>query len=126
MALRKQYVAEHKIKQKIHRDYLSVKEAGKELILYAVSNNALASLKRQYIGFGDTMILAMIDHLHLKTAIRITTAQNYEYKTVGYNIPWDPTTSTTAYFMQLDWFQVSLGNHGIVMSNKEKTMVAGA
>ncbi len=76
VALRKQYVAEHKIKQKIHKDYLSVKEVGKELILYTVSNDALASLKRQYVGFGDMMILAMINHLHLKMAIRITTAQN--------------------------------------------------
>ncbi len=35
----KQLVAQHKIKQKSYRDYLSVKEVGKELILYAVGNN---------------------------------------------------------------------------------------
>jgi hypothetical protein len=40
-ALCKQYVAEHKIKQKSHRDYLSVKEAGKELILYAINKDTL-------------------------------------------------------------------------------------
>ncbi len=54
---------------------------GKEFILYAISNNAVAPLKKQYIGFGDTTVLAMIDHLHLKTAIRMTTAQKYEYNT---------------------------------------------
>ncbi len=51
--------------------------------------------------------------------------QKYKYKTIRYNIPWDPTTSITAHFTQLDWFQVLLGNHGIAMSNKEKTMAAG-
>jgi hypothetical protein len=125
-AMRKQFVAQHKIKQKSHRDYLNVEEAGKDLILYAIGNNPVAPLKKQYIGFGDTMVLAMINHLCLKTAIRMTTAQKYEYKTNGYNTPWDPMTSITAYFMLLDRFQVSLGNRGIATSNKEKTMAAGA
>jgi hypothetical protein len=121
----KQFMAQHKIKQKSYRDYLNVKEAGKELILYAVSNNTVAPLKKQYIYFGDTTVLAMIDHLRLKTAIRMTTAQKYEYKTNGYNTPWDPTMSITAYFSLLDCFQVLLGDRRIVTSNKEKTMAAG-
>jgi hypothetical protein len=45
-ALQKQHVAEHKILQKSYNDYLGVKEAGKELILYAVSDDALALLKK--------------------------------------------------------------------------------
>jgi len=36
-ATREQFVAQHKIEQKSYRDYLSVEEAGKELIMYAVS-----------------------------------------------------------------------------------------
>jgi hypothetical protein len=32
--------------------------------LYAVGDNALAPLKKQYIGFGDSTVLQMIDHLH--------------------------------------------------------------
>jgi hypothetical protein len=68
----------------------------------------------------------MIEHLRLKTAIRMTTAQKFEYKTNGYNNTWDPTTSITAYFTQLDRFQVSLGDRGIATSNQEKTMAAGA
>jgi hypothetical protein len=95
-ATREQFMAQHKIKQKRYRDYLNVKEAGKELILYTVGNNAVALLKKQYIGFGDTMILAMIDHLRLKTAIRMTTAQKYKYKTNGYNTLWDPAMSIAA------------------------------
>jgi hypothetical protein len=74
-AMREQFVAQHKIKQKSYRDYLNVKEAGKELILYAVGNNAVAPLKKQYISFGDTTVLAMIGHLRLKMAIRMTIAQ---------------------------------------------------
>jgi hypothetical protein len=38
-------VAEHKILQKSYNDYLGVEEAGKELILYAVGDDALAPLK---------------------------------------------------------------------------------
>jgi hypothetical protein len=125
-ATREQFVAQHKIEQKSYRDYLSVEEAGKELILYAVGDDAVAPLKKQYIGFGDTTVLQMIDHLRLKTAIRMTTAQKFEYKTNGYNSPWDPTTSITAYFTQLDRFQVSLGDRDIATSEQEKTMAAGA
>jgi hypothetical protein len=73
-----QFVAQHKIKQKSYRGYLNVKEAGKKLILYAVGDNTVAPLKNQYIGFGDTMVLAMIDHLRLKTAIRMMTAQKIQ------------------------------------------------
>jgi hypothetical protein len=125
-AMHKQFVVQHKIKQKSYRDYLNVEEAGKKLILYAVGNDAVAPLKKQYIGFGNTTVLAMIDHLCLKKAIRMTTTQKYKYKTNWYNTPWDPTTSITAYFTLLDCFQVLLGDRGITMSNKEKMMAAGA
>jgi len=124
-ATHEQFVAQHKIEQKSYRDYLSVEDAGKDLILYAVSDNAVAPLKKQYIRFGDTTVLQMIDHLRLKTAIRMTTAQKFEYKTNGYNNPWDPTMSITVYFTQLDRFQVSLGDSGIVMSDQEKKMAVG-
>ena len=125
-AKREQYVAEPKILQKSYNDYLGVEEAGKELILYAVGDDALAPLKKLYIGFGDTTVLEMIEHLRLKTAIKMTTAQKHEYRTMGYNTPWDPTTSIIAYFTQLDQFQVSLGDRGIATSDEEKTMAAGA
>ncbi len=95
-ALREQLVAEHKILQKSYNNYLCIEEAGKELILYVVGDDALAPLKKLYIGFGDTTVLGMIDQLHLKTAIKMTTAQKHKYKTTGYSNPWDPTTSITA------------------------------
>ena len=125
-AQREQLVAEHKQLQGSYASYLGVEEAGKELILYAVGDDALAPLKKQYIGFGDSTILTMLDHLRQKTAIKMTTAQKYEYKTNGYNAPWDPTTSITAYFTTLDRFQISLVDRGIATSDDEKTMAAGA
>jgi hypothetical protein len=75
--LRKQYVAEHKILIKSYNDYLGVEEAGKDLILYAAGDNALAPLKKQYIGFGDSAVLSMIDHLRQKTGSKMTTAQKH-------------------------------------------------
>jgi hypothetical protein len=68
----------------------------------------------------------MIDHLRLKTAIKMTTVHKHKYRTTGYNTPWDPTISITAYLTQLDRFQVSLGDRGIATSEDEKTMAVGA
>jgi hypothetical protein len=61
-ALQEQYAAEHKILMKSYNNYLGIKEAGKELILYAAGDNALTPLKKQYIGIGDSTVLMMIDH----------------------------------------------------------------
>jgi hypothetical protein len=41
VATHKQFVVQHKIKQKSYRDYLSIKEVGKELIFYAIGNDAV-------------------------------------------------------------------------------------
>ena len=79
-----------------------------------------------YIRFGDLTVLKMINRLCLKTAIKIMTAQKHKYKTIGYNNPWDPTTSITTYFTQLNQFEVSLSDCGIVTSKAEKMMAAGA
>ena len=64
-AQREQLVTEHKKLQKSYNDYLGVEEAGKELILYVVGDDALAPLKQLYIGFGDSTVLRMINHLRL-------------------------------------------------------------
>jgi hypothetical protein len=86
-ALQEQYVAEHKILMKSYNDYLGIEEAGKNLILYAAGNDAMAPLKKQYIGFGNSTVLSMIDHLCQKTAIKMTAAKKHEYKATGYNNP---------------------------------------
>jgi hypothetical protein len=105
---------------------LGVEEVAKKLILCAIGDDALAPLKKQYISFGDTTVLSMLDHLCMKTAIQMTTARKHEHKTSGYNVPWDPMSSITTYFTYLDHFQISLGDHSITTSDEEKMMAAGA
>jgi hypothetical protein len=109
-----------------YANYLGSQEAGKELLLYGVSDDALAPLKKQYINFGNATIHSMILHLREKTAIKMTTLQKFEYKSEGYAKQWDPTTSITAYFTGLDKFCISLANRGISTSVEEMTMAAGA
>jgi len=106
--------------------YLGSQEAGKELLIYGVGDDALAPLKKQYINFGDSTIHSMIIHLREKMAIKMTTSQKFKYKAEGYGKQWDPTTSITAYFMALDKFRTSLANRGISTSVDEMTMAAGA
>jgi hypothetical protein len=125
-AQREQLVAQHKEEQTAYADYLGSQEAGKELLLYGVGDDALAPLKKQYINFGDATIHSMILHLREKTAIKMTTSQKFQYKAEGYGKQWDPTTSITAYFTTLDKFRTSLADRGISTSIDEMTMAAGA
>ncbi len=118
--------ANHKEEQVSYTEYLGAQEAGKELILYGVGDYTLAPLKKRYINFENATVYSMIKHLHNKTAIKMTTSQKYDYKTKGYRKAWDPTMSITAYFTGLDRFQISLDNHRILTSVKEKMMVAEA
>jgi hypothetical protein len=78
-----------------YANYLGSQEAGKELLLYGISNNALAPLKKQYINFGNATIHSMNLHLQEKTAIEMTMLQKFEYKSEGYAKQWDPTNSIT-------------------------------
>ncbi len=87
-----------------YTEYLGAQEAGKELLLYGIGNNAMAPLKKQYINYGNETILSMIQHLHEKTAINMTSSQKFEYKAEGYGKQWDLTTSITAYFTGLNKF----------------------
>jgi len=125
-AQREQLVAQHKEEQTAYTDYLGWQEAGKELLIYRVGDDALAPFKKQYINFGDSTIHSMILHLREKTAIKMTTSQKFEYKAEGYGKQWDPTTSITAYFTALDKFRTSLADRGISTSVDKMTMAAGA
>ena len=82
-AQQEQLVAQHKEEQMVYADYLGGQEAGKELLLYGVGNDALTPLKKQYINFGDSTIHSLILHLREKTAIKMTTSQKFEYKADG-------------------------------------------
>ena len=56
----------------------------------------------------------------------MTTSQKYEYKDAGYKAPWDPTSSISTYFTQLEKFKNSLADRGITTSDDEMTLGAGA
>jgi hypothetical protein len=103
-AHQEQITTQHKEVQTVYTEYLSAQEAGKELLLYGVGDDALAPLKKQYINFGDATIHSVILHLQEKTAIKMTTSQKFKYKAEGYGKTCDPTTSITAYFTNLDKF----------------------
>jgi hypothetical protein len=122
----KQIVAQHKEEQMAYANYLGSQEAGKELLLYGIGNDALAPLKKQYINFGNATIHSMTLHLREKMAIKMTTSKKFEYKAEGYGKQWNPTTSITAYFTGLDKFRTSLADQGIATSVEEMTMAAGA
>jgi hypothetical protein len=100
-----QLVVQHKEAQTTYANYIGAQEAGKEMLLYGVGANALAPLKKHYINFGNATIHSIILHLQEKTSIKMTMLQKYEYKTEGYKMPWDPTTSITAYFTGLKKFK---------------------
>ncbi len=125
-AQRKQIIVQHKEMQMVYTKYLGAQEAGKELLLYSVGNNAVAPLKKQYINFGNRTIHLIILHLWEKMAIKMTTSQKFEYKAEGYGKQWDPTTSITAYFTGLNNFRTSLVDYHILTSIKEMTMTVGA
>ncbi len=109
-----------------YANYLGSQEAGKELLLYSVGDNALALLKKQHINFGNATIHSMILHLQEKMVIKMTMWQKMEYKTKGYAQQWDPTTSITAYFTGLDKLCTSLADRGISTSVEEMTIAVGA
>ncbi len=78
-----QITTQHKEMQTAYTKYLGAQEAGKELLLYSVGNDALALLKKQLINFGNATIHSMILHLQEKMAIKMTTSQKFEYKAEG-------------------------------------------
>ncbi len=121
-----QIIVQHKEMQTAYTKYLGAQEAGKELLLYGIGNDALAPLKKQYINFGNATIHSMIHHLCEKTAIKMNTSQKFKYKAEGYGKQFDPTTSITAYFTGLDKFRTYLADRGIATSIKEITMAEGA
>ncbi len=104
MAQQEQIILQHKEMQTAYTKYLGAQEAGKELLLYGISNDALSPLKKQYINFSNPTIHSIILHLCEKMVIKMTTSQKFKFKAKRYGKQWDPTTSITAYFTGLDKF----------------------
>ena len=82
-AQQSQHKAIHNRKSKSHEMYLGVVEGTKDLTIYNVGNNTLASLHKKYTGNGDTNPKGMIKHLQEEVCIKITTAEKEEFEHVG-------------------------------------------
>jgi hypothetical protein len=72
---------QHKETQTAYTKYLRAQEAGKELLLYSVGNDALAPLKKQYINFRNSTMHSMILHLCERMAIKMTTSHKLSLST---------------------------------------------
>jgi hypothetical protein len=55
-AQQEQLIAQHKETQMVYTQYLGAQEAGKELLMYGIDDDALAPLKKQYIIFSNATI----------------------------------------------------------------------
>ena len=60
-----------------------------DLIIHAVGEDAVAPLKRRYIGFGDTTPQEMITHLRTNVCVKMNMKEKDSFKTQGYAEPWD-------------------------------------
>ena len=106
--------------------FLVVCEAAKELIVHAVGDDALASLKERFVKYGNTTPKAMITHLRDTTCIKMTTLEKDTFKSEGYKQEWDVTQNINVYFKRLNNLTISLANHNIPTSVGGKANAAVA
>ena len=101
-----------------------MREAGKELIVYAVGDNQLAALNKKFVGYGASSMLDMMYFLRDKTVIVMSLDEKQDFKNQIYNMPWDTTTHTTTYLEGLVRFDERLEARGIDTSEAERTLAA--
>lgn len=92
-AQKEQMITTHNCKNESSKTYLGVEEGGKELIIYAVVENAVAPLSKQYIDFGEITIKEMIRYLWDRGSIRITSMEINIYKRKCYGKQWNMATN---------------------------------
>ena len=56
-----------------------------DLIIYAVGEDAVVTLKQRFVKYLKTSPKQMIEHLRKKTCIKMTTLEKDKYKTSGYS-----------------------------------------
>ena len=103
-----------------------VKTAAKELIVYAVGDDALSGLKKRFVGYGAETPHSMIQYLRTKTCIKMTTLEKDNFKREGYSRQWDVTKSITHFFKSLDNLTIRLESRNIATSAEEKVSAAVA
>ena len=97
-----------------------------DLIIYAVGEDAVAPLKKRYIGFGDTTPQEMITHLRTNVCVKMNMKEKDRYKTQGYAKPWDTSKNIITYFKELENFKEKLEARGIATSTAEMATAAVA
>ena len=85
-----------------YQTYLGIKTGTKELIKYAVGNDALTPLKKGFIEFGDKTQQTMIIHLRNKVCLKLTAPEKEDFNRIGYQKPWDVTQNIATYYKYLD------------------------
>ena len=112
--------AQHDQKNDKYQRNFVIETGTKELIKYAVGNDALAPLKKQFIKFGDEIPQTMIVHLRDKVCLNLTAPEKDDFKRIGYQNPWDVTQNISTYFKYLDDFQDRLDTRVIPTTGSEK------
>ena len=94
--------AQHDQNNDDYQTYLGIETGNKEIIKYAVGDDALAPLKKQFIKFGDEIPQTMIVHLRDKVCLKLTASEKDNFKRIWYQNPWDVTQNIATYYKYLD------------------------
>ena len=118
--------AQHKRKYESLLTFTGVSVGAKELIIYAVGEEAVIALKARFIKYAKITPQQMIKHLRDKTCIKMTTLEKDRFKRQGYEAQWDVTKNIVLYWKALDQHTIRLASRGITTSDDEKVTAAVA
>ena len=118
--------AKHRRKMDSLVTHDGVKQGLIDLIIYAVGEDAVVTLKQRFVKYLKTSPKQMMEHLRKKTCIKMTTLEKDRYKTSGYSAQWDTTRNIALYWKSLDEHTVRLKARNIATSEAEKVTAAVA
>ena len=95
-----------------------------DLIIYVIGEDAVASLKRRYIGFMDMTPQQMIHHLCTNVCNKMITKEKETFKTQGYAWRMDTIKNIITYFKELENFKEKLDSRNIATSTAEMAIAA--
>ena len=67
------------------------------LIIYAVGEDSVITLKKKYVGYGKISPKQMMKHLRSNISIKITTKEKVAYKRTGFDQDWDQSKHVSTY-----------------------------
>ena len=118
--------AKHRRKNDSLITFGGVCEGTKDLIIYAVGEDAVVALKERFVKYEKATPKAMIKHLRDKTCVKMTTLEKDRFKRQGYEAEWDTTKNIALYWKALDNHTIRLKSQSIATSNSEKVTAAVA